>query len=84
MSQTCLLSLPTFLTSLWQGGLREDLGGDPPMALFLYHIVGLVFKKLGGEVDGRIEGESGWIEQTDEGHPPKKKEREKKRRRAFV
>ena len=35
----------------------------------------LSFKKLGGEVDERIvdRGDSGWIEQADDGHPQKRK-----------
>ena len=39
-----------------RGGLREHQCGDPPVTLPLCRMWVLSFKKLGGEVDGRIEG----------------------------
>ena len=63
-----------FILRWGRGGLREHLRGDPPVALLLCHMWVLSFIKLGGEVDGRIEGIVAGLSRLVMGIPPPKKE----------
>ena len=64
-----------FILRWGRGGLREHLRGDPPVTLLLCHMWVLSFKKLGGEVDGRIEGIVAGLSRLMMGIPKKEKGR---------